>query len=132
MFSIVMIALGSFRFGLSSANYQSFTRTASYRWGKVDRVGVLPAMQYAGPDTQEITIEGVIYPHYRGGLRQMDKMRTQAYIGLPMMMVDGLGYVWQRWVIVRVEEKKTYLMADGAPRKIEFSITLKSYGGGLL
>lgn len=132
MFSIVMIALGSFRFGLSSANYQSFTRTASYRWRKVDRVGIFPAMQYAGPDTQEITIEGVIYPHYKGGLRQMDKMRTQAYIGLPMMMVDGLGYVWQRWVIVRVEEKKTYLMADGAPRKIDFSITLKSYGGGVL
>lgn len=131
---LVMMALGSFRFGMANEAYQQFSRSAGYRWNKVSRIGREPALQFAGPDTQELTIEGVIYPHYRGGLRQVEGMRAQADLGLPLMMVDGLGWVWKHWVILRVEERKSVFMSDGAPRKIEFSMSLQSYGpdgGGL-
>lgn len=131
-FSLVMMALGTFRFGISNGAYQKFSRTAAYRWNKVERAGRTPALQYTGPDAQEITIEGVIYPHYRGGLRQVDLMRLRAGLGIPMMMVDGLGWVWQRWVIVRIEERKSVFLRDGAPRKIEFTITLQAYGEDFL
>ncbi len=133
--SLIMMALGVFRFGMANGAYQSMTRNAAYRWGKLDRIGREPALQYLGPDTQEITIEGVIYPHFRGGLRQVDLMRLNAGSGRPMMMVDGLGWVWKRWVIVRVEETKSLFMRDGAPRRIEFALTLQSYGpdgGGII
>lgn len=128
MGSVVMMALGSFRFGMRRESYQTLTRTADYRWAKVDRIGRDPALQYLGPDAQDITLEGVIYPHFRGGLRQVDLMRQQAGAGVPFMMVDGLGFVWRRWVIVHVQERKSYFMADGAPRKIEFTMRLQSYG----
>lgn len=126
--SIVMMALGLFQFGMNGSNYQTFRRAASYRWQKQDRVGRIPAMQFLGPDTQEITLEGVIYPHFKGGLRQVELMRLAAAQGEPMILVDGLGWVWERWVVVSIEETKTLLMSDGAPRKIEFTLTLKSYG----
>jgi phage protein U len=45
-----------------------------------------------------------------------------------MMLVDGLGWIWERWVIAGVEETKSVFLADGAPRKIEFSLTLRAYG----
>jgi len=131
MQGLVMMALGVFRFGMSGSAYQSFSRSAAYRWGKADRVGRMPAMPYPGPDAEEVTIAGVIYPHYKGGLRQMELLRLRAGTGIPMMLVDGLGFVWQRWVVVRVEERKSVFMADGAPRKIEFTITLQSYGRDL-
>ena len=126
--SLVMMALGTFRFGVGNDAYQSFSRSASYRHAKVDRLGRDPALQYLGPDAQTIQIEGVIYPHYKGGLRQVDAMRAMASTGYPMMMVDGLGWVWKRWVILRVDETKTLQMRDGAPRKIEFKMELQSYG----
>ncbi len=129
-----MMALGSFRFGMTNGAYQTFSRSAGYRWNRVERIGREPALQYLGPDTQEVTIEGVIYPHFKGGLRQVDLMRLKAGTGLPMMMVDGLGFVWKRWVIVRVEARMSQFLRDGAPRRIGFSLSLKSYGpdaGGL-
>ena len=129
---LVMMALGIFRFGMSGGGHQKLSRSASYRWRALDRIGRAPAQHYGGPGVQDITLEGVIYPHFKGGLRQVDLMRAMAGTGKPMMMVDGLGWVFKHWVIVRVEEKKTYLMADGAPRKIEFSMTLRSYGKDLL
>lgn len=131
MLDLVMMALGAFRFGMNNANYQTFSRSASYRWAKQDRIGRAPALQYLGPDAEEITLEGVIYPHFKGGLRQMEQMRRLASTGQPMMLVDGLGFVWKRWCITEVSERRSFLMRDGSPRKIEFSITLQSYGGGL-
>ena len=124
----VMMALGAFRFGVTGGSYQKLRRDARYRWEKLDRVGRDPALQYLGPDAEEITLEGVIHPHYRGGLRQLDFMRAAARTGEPMMLVDGLGWVWQRWAITGVEETKTVLMSDGAPRQIDFRITLRAYG----
>ncbi len=70
----------------------------------------------------------MIHPHFKGGLHQVEQMRHQAGKGEPMMMVDGLGWVWNRWVITRVQECKSHFLRDGAPRKIEVSLTLKSYG----
>nr|WP_291240753.1 phage tail protein [Gemmobacter sp.] len=47
------------------------------------------------------------------------------------ILVDGMGWVWDRWVITGVEERKSLFMADGAPRKIEFTTSLKAYGSDL-
>ncbi|KXF90520.1 phage tail protein [Phaeobacter inhibens] len=128
MLSMVMMALGGFRFGMGGDSYQQFARTAAYRWEKVNRIGRAPALQFTGPDAEELRLEGVIYPHFKGGLRQVEMMRLQAKVAKPMMMVDGLGWVWDRWVITHVEERKSVFLADGAPRKIEFSLTLHAYG----
>jgi phage protein U len=129
--SLVMLALGAFRFGVSQSGYQSLSRTAAYRWEKLDRLGRAPALQYLGPDAQEITLEGVIYPHFKGGLRQIEFMRLLAVTGMPQMLVDGLGFVWDRWCVTSIEERKSVFMADGAPRKIEFTIVLHAYGADL-
>lgn len=126
--SLVMMALGSFRFGVNRAGYQSFSRSASWRWEAQDRLGRAPALQYLGPGSDEITLEGVIYPHFRGGLRQVELMRLVAGTGQPMGLVDGLGWVWERWVIATVEERKSLFLTDGAPRKIEFTLGLRAYG----
>lgn len=133
--SLVMLALGALRFGVSRETYQTMTRTAAYRWAPQARLGRAPAMQFLGPDSEEITLEGVIYPHFKGGLRQIELMRLIAATGQPQILVDGMGFVWQRWCITSVEETRSVTMADGAPRRIDFTITLKAYGedgGGLL
>jgi uncharacterized protein len=128
MLSTVMMALGAFRFGVLGGSYQELTRRATYRWEQQDRLGRDPAQQFAGPGAEEITLSGIIHPHYRGGLLQVEAMRLIARQGEPLMLVDGLGWVWQRWVITDVTETKTVLFADGTPRRIEFRVTLRSYG----
>jgi phage protein U len=126
--SLVMMALGAFRFGVNRASYQTFARAAQWRWEKVDRVGRTPALQFMGRDADEITLEGVIYPHFKGGLRQVELMRLVADQGAPLILVDGLGWIWDRWAITAIDETKSIFLPDGAPRKIEFTVTLQAYG----
>ena len=125
--SSILMGLGVFRFAMTQGAYETFTRTASYRWGKLDRIGADPDLQYMGPETGEIKIEGTIFPHFRGGLTQIARMRSAAESAQPMMMVDGVGAVWKQWIIIRVEERQTFFLMDGLPRKIEFALELQRY-----
>lgn len=60
------MALGTYRFSLSSAAYDGLRRSAAWRWPAQDRLGAHPVRQYVGPGEQSITLDGTIHPHYKG------------------------------------------------------------------
>lgn len=122
-----MMALGAYRFAVTTGGYERLQRSTSWRWPTQERIGSAPAHQFMGPGTDKLTISGVIFPHFRGGLRQVDAMRAQAGRGQPLNMVDGTGVNWDRWVVMSIEEGKEAFMSDGAARKIDFSVELEKY-----
>ncbi|MER8394094.1 phage tail protein [Mesorhizobium sp. M1340] len=128
-----MMGLGPFRFSLPTAAYQALDRGDEYRWVAQDRIGRAPAMQYIGAGQTSFTLSGVIYPAFRGGLGQLDAMRAVGATGAPQMLVSGLGRIFGLFVILGVDETQTFFLDNGAPRKQEFNLDLKSYGadGGL-
>ena len=128
MASSYLIKLGAYTFSIDSAAYQTLSRTTEYRWRAQPRVGRLPAQQFIGPGEETLSLEGVIYPHFKGGLGQLDAMRAEAGKGEPLMLVDGTGRIWQQWVINQVEETHKILFEDGTPRQMEFRLQLSRYG----
>lgn len=127
--SFIMLALGAFRFGLSTAAYQNLERTSAWRWESVPRVGVRPAQQFVGPGEDTVSMDGTIYPSFRGGLGQLDAMRAEADKGEALLLVDGTGKVWGEYCITEVRETQTVFFSNGMPRKIDFSLSLTMYGG---
>jgi phage protein U len=127
----VMMALGPYRFALATSAYQQLKRSIEYRWQSQDRIGNNPAMQFIGPGKEQIGFEGVIYPEFRGGLGQIENMKLAADVGEPLLLVDGLGQVWGRWVILQIEETREIFFENGIPRKINFSLTIAKYGEDL-
>ncbi len=123
-----MIALGAYRFSVETAAYGQLRRTTEYRWPAQERLGRRPALQFVGPGAETIELEGVIYPSYKGGLRQVDKMRAEAGTGRPLMLVGGDGLVLGSWCVERIEETGSVFTSDGAPQKIEFRLSLARYG----
>ena len=47
-------------------------------------------------------------------------------------MVDGTGRVWGQWVINEAEEIRRVFEADGAPRRIDFTLKLLRYNEGIV
>ena len=86
MASSYLMALGDYRFSLETAAYQELTRSTEYRWQSQDRLRHRPAQQYLGPGREEITLNGMIYPSFRGGLGQLDRMRQEAEKGTPLLL----------------------------------------------
>lgn len=126
--SETMMALGSYRFSLTSASYQELRRSNAYRWLAQERFQRLPAQQFVGPGSETLDLKGIIYPHYQGGMKQLDVMRAQAGRGVPLLLVDGLGFIWSQWVILQVDETQTVMLTNGQPRKLEFQLRLARYG----
>ena len=126
--SETMMALGAYRFSIDSAAYQRFKRTQRYRWQPQARLSRVPAMQFVGQGEDNITLNGVIYPHFRGGLTQLDRLREEAAKGEPQLLVDGLGFIWGQWVVMSIDEEQQFFIANGQPLKQTFSLSLVFYG----
>ena len=123
----VMLQLGEFQFAIDSAAYQSLRRATEYRWQPQQRAGRKPVQQFMGPGQDSIELAGVIYPEFVGGLSQVSKIRTEAQKGKPLLLVDGLGFLHDEWVIKRVHEERTVFFADGTARKIRFRVELEAW-----
>lgn len=131
---LTMGILGDFRFSATTAAFQSLQRQSAYRWQSVDRVGRKPAQQFLGAGADKITLQGVIFPHYRGGLSQVSRMREMAGRGKPLPLtytLDRVGQYCGLWCIAEISEGRTVFFSNGAPRKIEFSLALIEYGEDL-
>lgn len=124
----VMMGLGGFRFSLGTAAYQELERGNEYRWQSLERIGRHPAMQFLGVGHTTFRLKGTIYPNFKGGIRQIDKMRDQAGTGAPQFLVSAFGRIFGQFAITSVGEVQTIFFANGVPRKMEFSLELKSYG----
>ncbi|WP_299084345.1 phage tail protein [uncultured Ruegeria sp.] len=127
----VMMQLGFFQFSIDSATYQRLSRSTEYRWARQARIGTSDALQFTGYGPETIEIEGVIYPHFRGGLKQVDRMRTQASLGLPLTLVSGIGKVLGLWVVEGISEGQEVFASQGVPHRQDFTMRMARYDSGL-
>ena len=123
----VMMQLGAFQFGVNTAAYQGLSRSDEWRWPDQERFGQAPALQHTGPGATTITLDGILYPEWRGGLGQLDAMRAEAGKGRPLVLVDGRGQALGMWVIERVDESQSIFAAGGVARRVEFTLQLKRF-----
>lgn len=123
----MLLALGKYRFSVDTAAFQQLSKSNEYRWAQHERLATDPALQYIGPGIQAMDVQGVVFPHYKGGLNQVDNMRSEASLGKPLLLTDGQGNVHGSWVIDRIEETQSIFFSNGTPRKVEFRVSLKKY-----
>lgn len=131
--SDVMLALRAgadvYTFGVSTAAYNSMRRSTRWRWAAQSRTGRRPSVQFVGRGEDSISLEGVIYPQFKGGLNQLPRMREEADRGRPFLLADSFGRVdYGYWCITQVDEIQESLMRSGLPRKISFVMSLTAYG----
>lgn len=123
----VMMQLGAYQFSISTAAYKELRRRTEYRWASQDRFGKMPALQFTGPGGDAITLTGVIYTEYRGGVGQLNSMRALASTGTPQRLIDGTGNLLGKFVIESVEEGQSVFAGQGQPRKQEFTLQLRQF-----
>lgn len=126
-----MMKLGDYTFSIDTAAYQKTKRDSKYNWAEQARIGTTPALQFSGTGADTLSLPGIIYPTFRGGLKQVDTMRAMAGRAKPLLLVDGLGNVRGYWCITGVREKTSDFLPAGIPQKIEFTLDLKYFGESL-
>lgn len=127
----VMLALGDYRFSIETAAYEDLVRTRSWDWTEQPLIGGFPSMQLTGKSAPAITLAGVIYPEYKGGYEQIGLMTLEADKGVALDLVaftnDEAGVSLGQWVITGLTDRQGVFRANGAPRRIEFTLSIKRY-----
>ncbi|MEH6564579.1 MAG: phage tail protein [Halopseudomonas sp.] len=121
----MMMALGLFVFSLHTAAYQDFQRQTNWRHPSSSRVGAAPARQFVGKGEDTITLSGLLVPELAGSRLSLDALRLMADTGKAWPLVEGTGRIYGLWIIESMSQTHTLFFRDGAPRRIEFSLTLQ-------
>ena len=121
----MMMALGLYVFSLSTAAYQQLQRQTNWRHPSNSRIGALPARQYLGKGEDTITLSGLIMPELTGERVSLNALRLMADTGKAWPMVEGTGRIYGLWIIESFSETNALFFRDGAPRRIEFTLTLQ-------
>lgn len=141
--------LGNFVFNLKTMNPNTMTRTTEYNWSDSDRIGDIPNLQNLGTASDQIEIEGVFYPAFSGNsllssignsttnglikalLQNNDvytsvaDIRNSSLCTMANVLISDNGEILGRYVITRIQETQSFFDANGKPKKVEFSLTLK-------
>ncbi|WP_030128500.1 phage tail protein [Pseudomonas sp. QTF5] len=118
-------------FNLDTAAFDELSRQTAFRWASQERLTRRPAQQAVGMGDEKITLKGAIYPGHKGGLKQLDTLRSIGAQLLPLGLTTGYGHVLGDWCLTSIDEEQSALLQGGIPRKQSFSLEFVRYGEDL-
>lgn len=131
----ILMSLGGIKFSINTASFEKLRTKTNYRWPLLERLGRRPAHQWIGIGEDTKSFEGCVFPTFDPkndgsvvGIKQIEKMRSVAEVGIPLQLIDGMGNNYGMWVILSVENDDSVHMPNGAPQKMEFDLQISRYG----
>ena len=118
-------------FNMDTAAFDELRRQASFKWAGQERLRRSVSQQAVSLGEEKISLKGVIFPGYKGGIGQLNTLRSIGRNLQPLNLVTGYGEVLGDWCLLSVEEEQSNLLAGGIPRKQGFSLEFVSYGNDL-
>lgn len=118
-------------FNLDTAAFDELRRQTAFRWAGQERLSRSIAQQAVGQGEDKLSLKGAIFPGHKGGLRQLDTLRSIGRNLRPLGLTTGYGEVLGNWCLLSLDEEQSSLLAGGIPRKQAFSLEFVSYGDDL-
>ena len=118
-------------FNLDTAAFEELTRSSEFRWAAQERLTRRPAQQAVGLGAERISLKGSIYPGFKGGLKQLDTLRSIGAQLQPLSLTTGYGDVLGNWSLKTIEEEQSAFLQGGIPRKQAFTLEFVRYGDDL-
>ncbi|HDS0929569.1 TPA: phage tail protein [Pseudomonas putida] len=123
--------LKPYYFNLDTAAFDELTRKTAFRWAGQERLTREIAQQAVGQGEDKLTIKGAIFPLFRGGIGQLNELRSIGRRLQPLTLTTGYGEVLGTWCLLNVDEEQGALLAGGIPRKQSFSLEFVAYGNDM-
>ena len=118
-------------FNLDTAAFDELKRSSEFRWASQERLSRSPAQQAVGMGEERITLSGAIFGAFKGGIKQLDTLRSIAAQLQPLGLTTGYGDVLGNWCLKNIEEEQSALLQGGIPRKQGFTLEFVRYGDDL-
>lgn len=128
-----IMALGPFQFQALGFGFTRRARSTRNEWAQIPVAGAQTVSQWTGGDGSTETISGVLFSEF-GGMSSLEGIRIASQAGTPLPLVDlsnGLANVFGMHIVEGIEEDRDVFGADGAALRNAYSLSLRSFTGGL-
>ncbi len=128
MTGVTSMMLGGYAFEALGFGYQGVKRKVNTPWVEIPVGQTLNPQQWTGPTSDEVTIQGVLFPEEFGGQSQLDGIIAASLAGMEMMLVSGdavEGIIRGMFTVQSVEEDMSFHDASGVARRNAYVISLK-------
>lgn len=128
MSGVTSMMLGGYAFEALGFGYQGMKRKVNTPWVEMPVGQALNPQQWTGPTSDEVTIQGVLFPEEFGGQSQLDGIIAAQLAGTEMMLVSGdamQGVIRGMFTVQSVEEDQSFHNASGVARRNAYVISLK-------
>jgi phage protein U len=115
-------------FNLDTAAFDELSRSSEFRWASQERLSRRPAQQAIGVGEEKLTLKGTIYPGFKGGLKQLDTLRSIGARLQPLTLTTGYGEVIGTWCLKTINDEQGAFLHGGIPRKQGFTLEFVRYG----
>lgn len=122
------MALGPFAFEALGFSFNGISRDLDTGWADIPVASTMNALQYVGPKSEGLTINGVLFPEAYGGQQNLDGIRQAAQEGTPLMLVTLSGDIRGSHAVMSVSEDRDLHTGFGLPRRNGWSISLRRLG----
>lgn len=120
------MVLGEFVFGLATDfTFDKLSRSTSGGWVDLDIISSKPLSHQTGQGLEQLRLSGTAF--YASGMEKLEALRGMANARAPYVLVDGIGRVWGRWRIDRVEEQQRQIIDDGTAMVIDWTLELQEF-----
>ena len=121
----MLMSLGQFLFKIDTLSFTEIQRQRAWTYAENEVAIGRAKKQYTGVGSDTVTLPGLIYEEYGFGRRYaIDELASMASTGQGFVLMDGSGYLYGVYVIDNIDETKSYLLENGVPRKVDFTIKL--------
>lgn len=121
----MLLNVGGVSFEVVAPNIHAFDQTFDADFVEKPVAGGTKPLEFVGNGTRELKVSGRLFPKKTGGLSSLSTLAALQASGLPQVVMRGDGTPLGWFAITHLEEKHTYLSADGVGQVVEFSIDLK-------
>lgn len=127
----MLMALGPFRFHVSTFSYEELQRTVSARWEGQFVIGRTPIHHFMGPGETTVNLRSTFFPYALNGrgFAQLADMERVARQGTVMMLVSGSGRVFGKHFLREIRNRQDFMLQNGEPQRVEADIEILAYGG---
>lgn len=131
--NFALMSLGLFVFMRQTVPYQETSREMNWNHPTNNVVGKIPRAQFTGKAGETLTISGTLMPEITGSTLSLLALELMAEKGEAYPLIDGATFLIKGWFVIEsISQQSTAFFGDGAPRRIDFSMTLKRTDDSIL
>lgn len=121
----MLYLVGSLTIQVAPFNVHEVTESGATDYAAKPVVGIEPPLEYVGEGSNEMSLQGRLFPAALGGLSELELLRQMRVSGKPQYVMRGDGTPLGWFAITSCSTRSAYLDGRGVGKQIEVSISLR-------